>query len=210
MKTKSSSLRISDLSSVGRGRRNQRRNDADDENNNVTLNLSKLVSLHANPHLGLTNVLLNSICKSFCPTHYVGLYSPEKIPVSRLRKLSKFTFIILLSGAPTGHYVLVHASPSTIYYIDPYGLPCFDGKVLKFLYSSSGKKKEKKKKKRAVLINKRQIQHEKSVYCGMYVVLYSVYFDSSLRQSKVNIKFHQNPSLANDKLCIQYINSMLK
>ena len=170
--------------------------------------LTKLVSIinnHVASKFGITKTLLNSICSSFAPNLYKGLFSPQEIPFQKLKKLSHFTIIVHLKGLTIGHFVTIYVSPTTIYYIDPYGFPCLDQNVRTFLKKL---RNNTKWMKRNIFYNEKQIQHRKSVYCGFYAILYVIYFDSNVNQNKVTIKFSNN-LFNNDMLCKQYINKLI-
>lgn len=172
--------------------------------NKALQDIKKLISPHVDSKLGITVSLINSICKTLCPNRYIGVYESHQLPIKKLINKNYFTIIILLKGTVTGHFVTVHATPNSILYIDPFGLPCFDLVVLKFLNTCINKKK----KPRVVLMNTNQIQHKKSVYCGMYAVLYALYFDSDNNCMKLN--FNKTSLLSNDNKCKRYINQLIK
>lgn len=168
--------------------------------------ISRLIRHHVNPKQGMSYEILNSICETFCTQLYKGLHHATTIPFECLKHFAMFTIIVLLPGTVTGHFVTIHITPSTIFYIDPYGFPCFNSDVLRFI---SRLKTHTKWKKRVLFTNVKQIQHEKSVYCGMYAVLYALYFDSVKNQKKLKLCFPKRPSLTNDKRCKQYLNKII-
>lgn len=171
--------------------------------------VSALVSKHADRR-GMTKSLLDSICRTLCPNLYKGLYNASDIPIATLQNFKSFTIILFLTSKDlgvsastnVGHFVTVHATPSTILYIDPYGLPpCFHPHVAKFLHA---------KKKRVVLVNRKQVQHVNSTHCGLFAVLYAVYFDDPSREKRFALRFPRKATPNNDKLCKRYLNEMLK
>lgn len=177
---------------------------------NTVSQLSTLISQNVN-NRGMTSKILNKLCQILCPNNYVGLYTPLNIPFKKLQKMKSFTIIVFLSPNKGlyryGHYITIHANSSTITYIDPFGLPCFDKNIQKLLYMYC---KKSKKNRRNVLINNKQIQNEKSVYCGLYAVLFSLYFDLPTQTKKIKLYFKSKGSLANDKLCVTYLNKLMQ
>ena len=169
--------------------------------------LKRLLSNHIHPKLGLSVELVNSICKSICSKKYKGLYVSHSIPFDQLKHESTFTIIVLLPGRSTGHYVMIHATPSTVFYVDSYGLPCFDKNARSFLKKLAT---DTKWKKRKLFVNNKQIQHPKSMYCGLYAVLFAKYFDKNDHKEKITLKFPVSQSLSNDKRCVKYINKLIE
>lgn len=172
-------------------------------NNNKNLtSFARFISRHVNPRWGISKKLIQNMGRSLCPNYFKGVFLSSKIPRMKLYKEETYTIIVLIKGqyGLTGHFVTLHGTPTCIYYIDSLGLPCVDPALRSFLSNI--------KQKRYVLTSNTRIQHPRSMYCGLYSIMFAVYFDSNKR--KIRLNFKQRATLENDKLCIKYLHSMIK
>ena len=164
---------------------------------------------HVDYEDGISNSLLKRLAFSSCSSYFAGVFSADCIP-QHLSGKNNFIIIVNLgerkgrTGAlPVGHFVAIVATPSSVLYIDPYGLPCFQPKVAAFLRHCQ----------RQVSENKRQIQHLNSVYCGFFCLLFAVYLDrsSGLSPPKFKLRFYRRANMLrkNDFKCVKYLKKLL-
>lgn len=166
--------------------------------------IAKLAKSHVSKGKGISNVLLERLCKKMCSKRFKGVFAANKVP-RLLAGLSRFTVIVNLGEVdggreklPVGHFVCIAAEPDRVAYIDPYGMPCMQPKVLSFL----------KDTRRPLWENDRQIQHFDSPYCGLYAVLFTVYFDKEAYEW-MRLKFNKRDLMANDKKCVEFIEKLI-
>ncbi len=158
------------------------------------------IKSHVGKGKGISNVLIDRLCKKMCSDDFRGVFSANKIP-RRLAGVGHFTIIVNLGEVdgsanklPVGHFVCIAARPERISFIDPYGLPCIQPKVLTFLSEA----------RRPIVENSRKIQHVDSPYCGLYSILFAVYFDKRADEW-LKLNFSKKNLLDNDKKCVQYL-----
>ena len=151
----------------------------------------KFINSHIKPDLGITNDFIHDITAEICSKIYQGLYPANEIP-PKLAKKTDFSIIVNVGR----HFVSIIACESYIIYIDPFGIPCLEPFTATFL----------KKCKRPILYNKKPIQSVKSKYCGLYAVLFVLYYDPPI--VKIKMKFDNNWE-KNDQRCISYIKKLL-
>lgn len=179
-------------------------------NSFIIRQIIKGVKSHTDHSAGISNVLINRFARSLCSRDFQGVYSADTIPEIMLTNRPRFIIIVNLgerkgydSNIPVGHFVCICADTSRIQYIDPYGLPCIQPKVLNFL----------KHCHRPIIMNKRQIQDLSSVYCGFFALLFAMYMDRglSVEKPKFRLKFHKRKRelKKNDVLCISYIRKLI-
>lgn len=175
------------------------------EENEEKLNeVAKLIKTHVSKHKGISNVLVERLCKKVCSKDFKGVFAANKLP-RRLAIVGRFSIIVNLgetdgsdTDLPVGHFVCISAVPTRISFIDPYGLPCIQPRVLSFL----------KESRRPIWENVRQIQHFDSPYCGLYSILFTVYFDKEA-QSWLRMDFNKSNLLKNDEKCMYYLEKII-
>lgn len=164
--------------------------------------VAKRVREHAVPRLGVTNRVLRNFCTRLCSDLFKGVFSADCIPPS-LAARAHFIIIVNLSqkrGPSVGHFITIAASPSSVQYIDPYGLPCWQPDILSFLHSC----------KRKIRLNLRQVQSFKSSYCGLYALLFACYLDRKRwKGNKFKLVFERKKLRENDKLCVAYLKKIV-
>lgn len=155
--------------------------------------------------IGITNETVYRFCKMSCGSKFRGVFPSNLIP-TQMAIRAHFTCIINLSPRPhpnsdtdtEGHFVAICADPASVYYLDSYGLPCTNTKVIKFLNLC----------RRPVFYNVKKIQHVDSAFCSFYAMLFVLYFDTPnppfrLRFAKTNLR-------RNDLLCKKYIERIIR
>lgn len=111
--------------------------------------------------------------------------------------------IIPLSG---GHFVFLSVSESCIFYVDPFGMPCYHPFVSAFIEKVMKTRKGRSKLK--YYFNPNQIQSPFSVACGMYSILFMMALEAGIPIQA--FPFFNSSFKRNDKKCVEYINLILK
>ena len=167
--------------------------------------LVEYVSSQTHPGLGMTNELLQNLTSQLCPNFYRGLYMAKEMSTVNDNQYRNSTFIINLGS----HFVTLHVRPDAIIYVDPLGQPCQNPHVQRFIRQC---------KRPMVLHNRRRIQSQKSIYCGLYALLFSRCFDTPASQWPIPfpLKFRRclptssNNSASNDQLCVNYLRRFIQ
>ena len=164
---------------------------------------------HVSAGKGVSNTLLWRLGKLACGRDFHGVYPANKIPRSLARR-GRFVVIVNLgerqpgvAKLPVGHFVCVAGEVGKVNYVDPYGLPCIQPKVVQFLSDCQ----------RKVWENKKQIQHFDSAYCALYSLLFAVYFDkkfsNALPAKRFCLRFYRDRLKSNDRKCVEYLQRLI-
>lgn len=153
--------------------------------------IKKSLTKHVDTLYGVTNEAIHELCSLLNPLHYKGTFPSNQITF----KFSPPSSYIVNIG---GHFIALICKPHFCLYIDPFGLPCRDKDLQQRLKTLSV----------PVFYNSTPIQSLTSMYCGMYAILFVVYFDKSRDRNK-RLRFHRRNLKANDKVCLKYISSLL-
>lgn len=172
--------------------------------------------IHAPRGRGMSNELVDRLCRVCCSEEYRGTYSADCIPAG-LATLGHFIIVAnlgtrknhLFGPLPAGHFVTIGATPSAVYYLDPYGMPCMQADVSRFLSHCCSLRTSRRKGSR----NMRQVQHLTSVSCGLFATLFAKTLDRAWerRESPAvafrRLKFHTRAEdlKKNDALCKYYL-----
>lgn len=176
-------------------------------NKSLGKKVSDYFNEHVNSSVGISNQLLNRLALGMCSRDYLGVFAADCIPPF-LAGRPRFIVILNLARKKSGHqsvghFVTVLANPNSVYYVDPYGMKCVQPDVERFLRECG----------RTVRQNKRQYQDMKSVYCGMYCLLFAAYADrrNSANPPKFKLRFFRQKKklLANDTKCVQYVRRLI-
>lgn len=164
--------------------------------------LTRRVKANVSKEGGISNETVARFCGSLCGKDFKGVFSADYIP-RRLAARGRFIVVVNLGTRrgvrgklPMGHFITIAADPSKVLYVDPYGLPNVEPNVERFLRLC----------RRPVEFNLRQIQDTESVYCGLYAVLFSLYFD---KKPDFKLRFRKRNLRKNDKLCVEYLRKMM-
>lgn len=143
---------------------------------------------------GVTNIFINEYL-SKRSNDFAGTYSCDNIP-PHLQAVKRFTIICNLSkvGQLGSHFVLITSRGMDILYFDPFGRPCSNHDINRFMTGC----------RRKIVYNDRQIQSPISTKCGLFCILYAIIFDSSQDKNTRIIKWSHN-LFANDKICIRLL-----
>lgn len=150
---------------------------------------------------GVSNIFINDFLLTNSANYY-GTYSSDDIPVNEFKSRDTFSIVCNLSKrkSPGTHFIVIISriiqGRRRLIYIDPLGLPCINTHILKFLHGLH----------HAFEFNTTQIQDVESVFCGMYCILYVMWFV----EMKLELQFYKNNLIRNDKLCTAYIKMLKK
>jgi hypothetical protein len=142
----------------------------------------------------ITRLLQN--CRNFR-----GVYPCNQIP-SNLSPIKYFSIIANLSESTEegSHFICIICFKKYVFYIDSIGLPNFNSYIDTFLKSL----------KRPVFYNRKKYQSLHSAYCGFYCMLYVMHFETSYDYQQLNKIVFDDDLQNNDKLCMLYVNRLLK
>lgn len=164
--------------------------------------LKKKMKKHVSKEKGLTNAIIHRFCTLSCSSDFKGVYAADKIP-RKLAGVGNFIIVVNLGevtdirgSLPVGHFVTIVTRPGHILYIDPYGTPCNQPRVLRFLELCG----------RRVVQNVKQIQDFTSNWCGMYAILFANYFDR--KKPPMKMRFGSKNLKRNDYMCSVYLQKL--
>lgn len=150
---------------------------------------------------GVSNLFIHDAINRIRKTkEYKGIYSSNNIN-KKLNKVSNFCIVVNLNKRAKrnkGHFIVIHASSNRILYFDPLGNPCYVKSIFKFM----------KKCKRPIFHNLNQIQDMNSIYCGLYCILFTLYFDRK-KPFKMIFYKRRNKLKKNDEKCIKYLKKLV-
>lgn len=154
-----------------------------------------IIREHVDKNWGISNKLLDYMAKQLCPNFFKGVFNLRELDTISLSSKKPCSVICNLKQ----HFVLIHWTESFVYYIDSFGLECFQPDMCAFLL----------KLQRPVYVNHTQLQLKSSKHCGLYCLLFSIYLDNPVHMKKVSLVFSQTPGVGNDKRCIAYLQQLL-
>lgn len=161
--------------------------------------LARLFSRHVGSDWGMTNELVDYIAGKLCSHRYKGLYTPIQLQQSKTRRLIEkakrpFTFICNVGR----HFVCIFCTEQYLIYIDPFGKKCVQRQVRKFIHRLS----------RNVFYNHIPIQWFTSNHCGLYAILFALYFDRDRQDIRLQFERASNNE-HNDQMCNMYLQLLL-
>lgn len=158
----------------------------------IKVNLKK----HVDKSFGMTNKSVDKLASALCSNYYRGLHMFDKVSALNLSSKSPWTIIVNVKK----HFVTIHMRKQYIFYIDSFGLPCIIDDVCLFL----------KKFRRDVFYNKKRIQAVDSMHCGLYALLFALYFDqANIERSRIRLQFNKKAGPDNDRLCVSYLSALI-
>ena len=166
--------------------------------------LDRRLKLNVKKGKGVSNKFLDKFCRLGTSQHFRGVFSADDIP-HRLCRQAHFIIIVNLASrrgpiaAKVGHFITIIVSPEGCLYIDPYGLRCEERQTLKFLHSCH----------RPIFENVTKVQHPNSVYCALFALLFTFYFDRFQPSPPFKLRFYKKNLKKNDKLCVQYLKEIV-
>lgn len=162
------------------------------------------VRSNADQYTGMSNSFVGEIGREICinpENRFKGVYASDQIP-SALAKSSQKNINIIVNLSTSnqigsGHFVSIHLTPTAVFYIDPFGRPCFQPHVRAFLETC----------KKPIMYNSKQIQNYKSKFCGLYAILFCAMFDDDY---PINLQFDSGGKKSNDDKCVRYIQKIIE
>lgn len=186
---------------------------------------------HVDSDRGLTNVFLHrlaltatSLVKPPPPPPrgeeslpYMGTFSADRIPSKTLLRQPRFSIIVNLKrekrrrgrrkrrskeeedidNALTGHFVVLAAFSEYTFYVDSFGEKCVQEDVANFLRA----------RKRTVYYNEARLQAVESTYCGLFCLLFVLYYH---KRPAWSLAFDKKGDLErNERLCLEFLNKLL-
>jgi hypothetical protein len=152
--------------------------------------------------IGVSNLYIQDAAKTFCSDDFAGVFSSDAIPES-LHKRERFNAVCNLSrlGEEGTHFVTLVGRPAAVLYIDTFGLPCHNDDIGQFLQRCG----------RPVLFNFRRIQSTTSAHCGLFALMYVMFYDRRREAEHPNarLNFSRRDLNDNDQKCFQYISQMI-
>ena len=148
---------------------------------------------------GVTNHFLSFILdKYFVVQDFKGVFSSNNVDC-KIASLPKFSIICNLSeyGEYGSHFVTIIAFKDFLFYIDPLGIPCFVQSLCEFLKLCN----------RKIFYNTKPIQNINDSYCGLYCLLFVLYYDSRCKYSG-KLTFYSETE-KNAKKCISMIKKLI-
>ncbi len=155
------------------------------------------VNANVKEGLGMSNQLVDKLCRREASNIFKGVYSADKIP-GALAFCPRFIIVVNLgtSAQQMGHFVTVCGHPDKIKYIDSFALTCTQPNVRSFLQAC----------RRPLVTLTRRIQGWSSMYCGLYAMLFTLYDD---KNPDFDLIFSFSKFDDNDAKCVRYIRKLI-
>ena len=156
---------------------------------------------------GVSNhYILDTLNKLQVSDLFMGVYSCNDMNIPLLKRKKEFILVANLSPkrTPGSHFVtIVKTLKEEVLYIDSLGQPSFLSKQLFDSLKSLGKK--------VTTLNRRPIQAADSVFCGIFTIYYSIFFDYKRFPVIKNQKtFLKKDLYKNDAICLHNIKKIIK
>lgn len=120
--------------------------------------------------------------------YFCGVIPINLLPMRKVNRPCGYIVNTQPIPEPGEHWFAIYISRSNrIEYFDPYGIKPINGKVYEFFKINGNK----------YIINKKKIQHDKSINCGKFCVFY-LYFKSRGYTMHKILRFFVNNSKYND------------
>jgi len=145
---------------------------------------------------GLSNSYLDSLGKKLFKD-FVGVFPCDIHP--SISKKSKFSIIFNTGDSTTSgeHFIAIVKTAKSIFYFDSFGGHPSDPNILTFLNNL-------KEKNRRLIVWKKKIQDDSSIYCGFYCIGFIIH--KTIKKSKFHTLFTGNKSLhKNDERIVDFI-----
>ena len=174
------------------------------------LQIAELFQTHVTPDRGITNSFLTDLASHLSLSSFRGVFAADEIPRKLIREERPFSIIVNLakrrpsSSSPfsnTGHFVCLRVEENFVLYIDSFAMGCWQENVCRFLGEMNV----------PVFSNTTLIQHPKSMYCGLFAMLFCLLFDMQEKGLKTTrFNFDSKNLKRNDSLCISYFKDMIQ
>ena len=111
------------------------------------------------------------------------------------------------------HFVTVIVNDYSVQYFDSFALPITDTKIrsfLEYLLLPPTPLPNRDARKKLFFANKKQIQDYTSTHCGLYAVLFAVwYIKPASKRFTLRFSNDVNLLMRNDKLCLKYLKQFI-
>ena len=149
----------------------------------------------------VSNIYLNEMCKNL--KNYQGTFSCNTIKSPNYISTNE-TYIINLSkeNEKGSHLIAIqlNAQDKKIKYFDSFGIPCSNEEILTFISRINTKYE----------YNSKQIQHFKSIHCGMFCLAFVKYHDNNSNSTNFLKMFKTVDLFKNDNIVVNYISQNAK
>jgi len=172
-----------------------------DQKHDLSPTFSELINHYYVNTQGVTNFFIDDILRDQCPENYVGFFPKNQLPL--MTGIGNSIIVVDLNPtfiSTTGHFVTIISSPRVCSYLDSLGLPP-PTEIAQHMLNTGKKLK---------ILNE-QIQPFFSHFCGMYCILFALYFNKRMTGKQVNfsLTFSHANLKKNDQLCVKYIQDLL-
>lgn len=159
-------------------------------------------------NLGVTNGYIYDLLKNKIRLPmFEDVYAANTVKVSKLRKRKQFIFIVNLSpsGAAGTHFVCIVKRGRRLHYIDSLAMPSNTSRILW----------ERLKLFNMPIIEayKSPIQHQSSIFCGLYCVYFACLNDRDAMPNSSGLKPFSNKTadlMRNDSICVANIKRLIR
>ena len=132
---------------------------------------------------------------------FIGVFSANELDFL----IDKNNFSLIVNSNENtdfsiGHFITIIVKKFEIIYIDSFGIKCANKKILQFMESLE----------RPIRFNNQQIQHIFSNYCGLYAILFILYYDKKNIRKKIKLYFVKRFLKKNDVKCLKFIKKLIK
>lgn len=164
--------------------------------------MARLLKEHISTDWGMTNKLVHSIASTLCTRRYKGLFTPDQTAGSARVVFATAERPFTTIWNVGNHFVCVYCTDDFTLYLDPFGQPCHIRAVERLLRQANGDGGGGNR----LFYNTTPIQSQTSKHCGLYAVLFCLYYDEPAR--KVRLNFTKSGD-KNDQLCTVYLQALL-
>lgn len=154
-----------------------------------------------------SNVDIHSFLSRMNLQDYRGIFASDDIDPT-LTKTKNFSIVVNIlpinQSHQVGHFISIIGRANSVLYIDTLGMECIFPPIARFL----------EKCQRPIFYNEKQIQSMSSNYCGLFCILFVLFFDRKKKKHKNTTNrllfYKKNKNLIkNDRLCEMYIRTFM-
>lgn len=144
--------------------------------------------------MGMSSEVMHDFLKTIgVSNRFKGIYHFNHLPSPSLYTSGHHILIFNVGH----HFVTLYICPQYLYYIDSLGQSIFQEKVQDFCNFFSS---------RDFFFNPSQIQSIFSSHCGLYAILFTSFWDKTLRGKDLpRLRFVHSNLIKNDKKCVTYL-----
>lgn len=147
---------------------------------------------------GLTNQYITDLGKKICGKSFLGVY-PCDIQPQFQERYCKFSIVFNTDkhNEEGEHFVAIYCDREKIIYFDSFGEKCKNKNIKKFIKLNLNGRKFN--------YNKKCIQDNKSLFCGLYCLSFIMFQNNNISLCKYLKYFSTTNLLSNDKLVTKII-----